>query len=471
MQSFLDFLSTTGRVEKRLHQFYQHWVSIYINYMNMNSVDNDSLESFISWLNTKYEPWQVLQAQRALQFYTFYQAQLSASAIRNKVEDGSHPIDRNAAPAYDLNRITPKVLPKDMEKPLQPRQKTQITRPQSQLASRNQRPYIGRPASRPNFNTWDGIEKETIRLMRLKHLSPRTEKSYLSWIMRFKLYVRTTACASLTEHDLKSFLSFLAVEKKVSAATQKLAFHALLFLYRHILIVEINGLNTVVPSHIPKKLPVVLTKEEVKMVFSRLKDPYLLMATMIYGGGLRLQECLSLRVKDIDFARNCLIIRGGKGDKDRETVLAEKVIIELKRHLMQVRALYDQDRRKSVAGVSIPGALERKYTSASTDWGWFWVFPSTSLSLNPISHIMQRYHLYPTSLQKVFREAVREAGITKQASVHTLRHSFATHLIEKGYDIRTVQELLGHSDVSTTMIYTHVATKNKLGVTSPMDVL
>lgn len=195
------------------------------------------------------------------------------------------------------------------------------------------------------------------------------------------------------------------------------------------------------------------------------------MASLIYGGGLRLQECLSLRIKDIDFLRNCLSIRAGKGNKDRETVLPEKLCEKLKRHLVHVRAVYEKDRKESIAGVSMPGALDKKYGNASTEWSWFWVFPSVTLAIDPFTHVVRRFHVYPTTLQKAFRQAVQEAGITKRASIHTLRHSFATHLIERGYDIRTIQELLGHSEVSTTMIYTHVATKNKLGVISPMDAL
>jgi integron integrase len=215
----------------------------------------------------------------------------------------------------------------------------------------------------------------------------------------------------------------------------------------------------------------VLTKEELREVFRHLSGTNRLIAAVIYGGGLRLEECLCLRVKDVDFARNCLVIRAGKGDKDRETVLGERVADELKRHLACVRGLYERDRRRSLAGVWIPEALARKYSIAASEWAWFWVFPSSKLSIDPVSGVVRRYHLYPSTVQKAFHQAVNRAGLVKQATVHTLRHSFATHLVEKGYDIRTIQELLGHADVSTTMIYTHVATKNKLGVTSPLDCL
>ena len=307
--------------------------------------------------------------------------------------------------------------------------------------------------------------------MRVRHYSARTEKAYLSWIRRFETFVRPKKPPVLTDQDVRSYLSYLAVEKKVASATQKLAFNALLFLYRNVLGVEIKGLSSVVPSHVPRRLPVVLTTEEVSRVLARMSETTQLMATIIYGGGLRLQECLSLRIKDLDFSRNCLTVRGGKGDKDRQTVLPERACVTLRRHLERVREIFDEDRHDGVAGVIMPGALERKFPSASTEWGWFWVFPSANLSVDPISHMVRRFHVYPSTLQRAFRLAVLDSGLTKGATVHTLRHSFATHLIERGYDIRTIQELLGHSDVSTTMIYTHVASRNKLGVTSPADAL
>ncbi len=438
MKPFFDFLREKGRVGERERPFYQRWVDTYIRQAKRDTVDAASLKAFIAEVETTHEDWQVAQARHALQLYCYYRAHFCGA----KNPHGQNPAETTGTAAGDCARSG----------------EAGERRAQS-------------PGSSRNSLSWNDAKDSMVQAMRLRHLSLRTESSYMDWVVQFALFMNGKPCARLTEDDLKCFLSYLAVEKKVAAATQKLAFNALLFFYRNILAVEISGLNTVVPSHVPRRLPVVLATEEVARVLSHMEGSCRLMATLIYGGGLRLSECLSLRVKDIDFARNCLTIRGGKGDKDRETVLPERIIMGLTQHLMRVRALYNQDRERSLEGVAIPGALDRKYTGASREWGWYWVFPSPVLSMDPVAHVVRRFHVYPTTLQSAFRKAVREAGILKRASVHTLRHSFATHLIERGYDIRTVQELLGHTDVSTTMIYTHVATRNKLGVRSPIDAL
>jgi integron integrase len=327
------------------------------------------------------------------------------------------------------------------------------------------------PAPKSPAPAGEPIEERVARLIRLKHLSYATEKTYVSWVSRLRAFTSEKDPAAFTEQDLRSFLSYLAVERRVSRSTQRQAFNALLFLYRNVLHVDIHGLASVVPSRGPRRLPVVLSLEEVRRVFEHLEGTHRLAATIIYGAGLRLNECLALRVKDVDFDRGCIVIRSGKGGKDRQTVLPESLAVPLKRHLEQVRLLYERDRRKEVAGVALPGALELKCPNAGREWSWFWVFPSGSLSIEPRTGIVRRYHLYPGTFQRAFQEAVRDSAIPKHATVHTLRHSFATHLVERGYDIRTIQELLGHADVSTTMIYTHVATRNKLGVSSPADAL
>jgi integron integrase len=309
------------------------------------------------------------------------------------------------------------------------------------------------------------------KLMRLEHLSFRTEKTYLGWAARFLTFAGRASGSMPTLDQFKCFLAHLAVDRKVAAATQKQAFNALLYLFRRVLDIPVHGLECVARARAGKRLPVILTVREVSQILSCLQGTDQLMATLIYGAGLRLEECLSLRVKDLDFGRNCLTIRHGKGNKDRETVLPENLVNKLTLHLDKVRQLYAKDRTQRDPGVWLPEALSTKYPGAATEWGWYWVFPSEKLSIDPRTTTVRRYHCYPSTFQRAFKLAVARAGIVKQATVHTLRHSFATHLIEKGYDIRTIQELMGHSDVSTTMIYTHVATRNKLGVTSPADSL
>lgn len=320
--------------------------------------------------------------------------------------------------------------------------------------------------SRPD--AWEALVDEMVRVVRLKHLSLRTEKSYLGWVRRFRAFTDELDPAALGPSDVERFLSHLAVARRVSPATQNQALSALLFLFRHVLRVEVGGLEAV-RARGRRRIPVVLTRDEVHAALAHLEEPYGLMCRIIYGSGLRLQECLELRVKDVDMEGGVLTVRGGKGDKDRRTVLPRSLASGWQRHLLDVRRLYDEDFRAGVAGVSLPGALERKAPGAGNSWAWFWAFPAPSLAIDPRSRVVRRHHLHPSPLQKRFRAAVRMAGIPKQASIHTLRHSFATHLLEDGYDIRTIQELLGHTDVQTTMIYTHVAARVRLGVRSPLD--
>jgi integron integrase len=320
-----------------------------------------------------------------------------------------------------------------------------------------------------SFQSWQAIEDETIKALRLRHRSYQTEKSYLGWLRGFSSYLSHKKPEIVTQDDFKNFLSYLAVEKKVSVSTQRQAFNAILFVFRHVLDKEVQGLEDTIRSRIPRRLPVVLTRQEVFKVFEHLEGIHRLMAGIIYGGGLRLQECLMLRVKDIDFERGCLTVRSGKGDKDRQTLLPESLKDKIQIHLDSTHTIYQKDRKNNIEGVWLPGALERKYPNAGKEWGWFWVFPSYKLSVEPETKIIRRHHLYPSTIQKAFQQAVIKSNITKNATIHTLRHSFATHLLENGYDIRTVQELLGHTNLQTTMIYTHIAQKNMLGVKSPMD--
>jgi integron integrase len=271
--------------------------------------------------------------------------------------------------------------------------------------------------------------------------------------------------------EVSQFLSDLAVRHHVAASTQNQALNAILFLYREVLRQEMGWLDGIVRAKKPRKLPVVLTPEEVKAVLKGLSGTAWLMASLLYGSGLRLMECTRWRVKDVDFAYNRIVVRNGKGDKDRVTVLPLNVKTPLQRHLQDVKALHDQDLGEGFGRVYLPYALERKYPNASGEWPWQYIFPAAKRSIDPRSDVERRHHMSRLVLQRAVRAAIRKAGIAKAASCHTFRHSFATHLLEAGYDIRTVQELLGHQDVSTTMIYTHVLNRGGRGVRSPADLL
>ena len=307
--------------------------------------------------------------------------------------------------------------------------------------------------------------------IRTRHYSYRTEKAYVHWIKRFIFYHNKRHPAEMGEAEIAAFLSSLASESHVSASTQNQALNALLFLYHEVLEKKIGLIEGVVRAKRPRRLPVVLTKEEVKKVLDCLSGTTWLMAMILYGAGLRLMECCRLRVKDIDFSRNQIVVRAGKGDKDRYTMLPAAIKEPLLRHLQAVKRQHEEDLRMGLGRVALPNALERKYPNAGREWGWQWVFPATSHYTDAVTAEKRRHHLHESVLQRAFKEARLKAGIFKPAGCHTLRHSFATHLLEGGYDIRTVQELLGHQDLSTTMVYTHVLNRGGKGVLSPADSL
>jgi len=307
--------------------------------------------------------------------------------------------------------------------------------------------------------------------IRLKHYSIRTEDAYLGWIKRFVLFQNKRHPAEMGAAEVEAFLTHLAVEGKVSASTQNQAKAALLFLYREVLEIQLPWLDDVEQAKVPRRLPVVLTQAEVKNLLDRMKSTHQLIARLLYGTGMRLMEGMRLRVKDLEFERHELVVRDGKGQKDRMTMLPDSVIGPLKAHLERVKALHQDDLQAGYGSVYLPDALERKYPNAGREWGWQYVFPSTKLSVDPRSGVTRRHHADEKSIQRAMKQALRDAGIAKPASPHTLRHSFATHLLQGGYDIRTVQELLGHKDVATTMIYTHVLNRGGRGVRSPLDLL
>lgn len=305
--------------------------------------------------------------------------------------------------------------------------------------------------------------------VRARHYSRRTEKTYVSWVRRYILFHGKRHPAEMGALELTRYLSSLAIDGNVAASTQNQALSALLFLYREVLDQDVPWLDDVVRAKRPVRLPVVLTRDEVRSVIRRLHGTPRLMAILMYGSGLRLLECARLRVQDVDFQRHQIVVRGGKGDKDRVTTLPSIVSSELTRHLEFVKKQHDRDLRASAGWVELPWALARKYPNAGREWAWQWVFPATRFYVDRATGQRRRHHLHESVVQRAVKDAVRHAGIPKRATCHTLRHSFATHLLEDDRDIRTVQELLGHRDVSTTMIYTHVLNRGPAGVQSPAD--
>src|SRR5881397_3149739 len=345
-------------------------------------------------------------------------------------------------------------------------------------ASPYARPSEGRRRSRIAVHETSPAEPAKPRLLdrvrtalRSRHYSRRTEKAYVAWIRRYILFHRKRHPLEMGAPEVTRFLSALAVEGKVAASTQNQALSALLFLYGEVLAVDLPWMDEIVRAKRPQRLPVVLTRDEVRAVLRRLDGPPRLMAFLLYGAGLRLLECCRLRVQDVDFGTNQIVVRSGKGDKDRVTMLPAVVRPHLARHLERVREQHRGDLEAGAGWVELPTALGRKYPNAGREWVWQWVFPATRTYVDRLTGEHRRHHLHESVLQRAVKQAVWRTGIAKRAGPQTLRHSLATHLLEDGRDIRTVQELLGHRDVATTQIYTHVLNRGPSGVKSPIDTI
>jgi len=306
-------------------------------------------------------------------------------------------------------------------------------------------------------------------VLRVKHYSYATEKTYISWIKRYIYFNHKRHPLECGEKDIANFLSHLAVKLKVAASTQNQALNAIVFLYKQVMGKELKEFPGIHWAKKPTRFPVVLNRQEVQIILNSLSNRHRLMVALLYGSGLRLIELLRLRVKDLDFHYKQIIVRDGKGQKDRMTVLPDNIIIPIQHHLIKVKAIHQVDLKEDFGAVELPFALEKKYPNAAKEWGWQYVFPSVRRSIDPRSGIERRHHMDPSVVTKAVRRTALRCNIHKPVRAHTFRHSFATHLLEDGYDIRTGQELLGHNDVKTTMIYTHVLQRGGLGVRSPLD--
>jgi len=321
------------------------------------------------------------------------------------------------------------------------------------------------------MNSQPRLLDQVRNVIRLKHYSIRTEKSYTSWIKQYIRFHNLKHPRELNAGHIEAFLTHLAVKRMVSSSTQNQALNALVFLYKHVLNIKLDEFENIVRAKCPEKIPVVFSKDEARLIISKLDGTLKLMCQLLYGSGLRLMECVRLRVKDIDFNYKHIIVRDGKGAKDRVTILPQNLIEPLKRQLEEIKILHDFFLKKNMGTVYLPFALSRKYPNAEKEFAWQYVFPAKTITFDPRTGIKRRHHINEKRMQRAVKRAIIESNLYKQASCHTFRHSFATHLLESGYDIRTVQELLGHKDLRTTQIYTHVLNKPGVCVNSPLDML
>jgi len=427
-----------NRVRPDHSDFYVKWAQTFVDFRPGKKLRDRSAEDIRSFLENlrngpRIEEWQVKQAEHSLKI--LYERFLPGYVpVHVPASPPSEPVAEKKQ-GTESNRFRDRVIPGEVDRlfsPLLQALKTEI---------------------------------------RGRHYSIRTETAYLDWVRRFIAFHGYGDPKGMEGTvEVKEYLDFLAVEREVAASTQNQALNALVFFFNNALKKPFGEMETFVRAKRPQRLPEVMTREEVQALLAQMEGIAALMAGLMYGGGLRLMECLRLRVKDIDFARHQILVRDGKGQKDRVTMLPERFYEALKSHLEQVKSVYEQDRAQGSAEVFIWPALARKYPNAGKEWIWQYVFPAKSLSVDPRSGKVRRHHIHESVVQKAVKNAASRSGVNRKVSCHTLRHSFATHLLEAGYDIRTVQELLGHADVSTTMIYTHVLNRPGLSVKSPADI-
>jgi len=432
-------------------KWYLHWIKEFALYLNNIPLQNCSaadVNNFLDTLskNSNIEIWQVEQAKSALRLLCREFLKLSW-ATPPSPKPGPSPTIPSPAGTDII--------------PVHPRPPVVKGTPQGEISHEGHRHEVPGQA--------DHIIKKLRTEIRYLHYSIRTEQTYMQWVRRFMQFHKRNPVEHLSSADVRSYLEYLAVNRKVSASTQNQALNALVFLFEHVLKKELGVIGEFTRAKRPIRIPVVLSREEVNKLLSALPRPYSLMAGLLYGSGLRLMECVRLRVKDIDFAQNQIVIRDGKGQKDRITMLPKRFHEALKKQMEYAKGLHEKDLEKGFGEVYLWASVERKYKCAAKEWIWQYVFPSGNLSVDPRSGKVRRHHINENALQKELKKTVSELSIHKKVSCHTLRHSFATHLLESGYDIRTVQELLGHADVSTTMIYTHVLNTPGLAVRSPVD--
>jgi len=442
LPDFQKYLISHKLVREKNATFYAYWASCYLQFSkNLKNIDvNDAIRLFVENCQAQNHiaDWQIRQARQAAEIYEYRflkKTPLPAGRV--------HRENLPALPSHQTFHIDKDKKDAGAEKPIR-------------------------------YDPVDVITKlqESIRV---KHYSLSTERTYIDWVKRFFYFVESAKDPIPYEikgaEDVKDFLTYLAVKQNVSASTQNQAFNALLFLFRNVFKVDLGDMANTVRAKRGPRLPVVLTMDEVKQLFACLEGKQLLMAQVIYGAGLRLRELTRLRVKDIDFGTGLIFVRASKGDKDRSTILPQSVQASLQKHLMEIKMLHDQDLKDGFGEVYLPDALAKKYPKYQKAWAWQYVFPASKLSVDPRSSVVRRHHVDETLIQKAVTAAVRKAGIVKHASVHTLRHSFATHLLMKGVNIREIQELLGHQHVETTMIYTHVMRNMSAAPQSPLDSL